>query len=65
MEHRWPTVKEVCNRTGYSREHLRRLIRTGKVEAELIGRVYLVDPESFATYQKRVAPHPHGGPQNE
>ena len=63
MDHRWPTIREVSERTGYNREHLRRLIRTGTLKAEMVGRVYLVDPESFAAYQERVAQHPHGGAQ--
>ena len=63
MAHRWATIREVSERTGYNREHLRRLIRTGKIEAETVGRVYLVDPDSFAAYQARVAQHPHGGAQ--
>lgn len=61
MGHRWPTVKEISKRTGYCREHLRRLIRIGAIKTERVGRVYLVDPESFAAYQERVAQHPHGG----
>jgi len=63
MGERWPTIAEIAERTGYNREHLRRLIRTGEVAAVKVGQMYLVDPGSFAAYYDRVRDKPQGGPR--
>jgi excisionase family DNA binding protein len=44
------TIKDASERTGYNPEYLRRLIRQGKVDAEKLGTVYLVDVNSLDRY---------------
>ena len=44
------TVKQASEQSGYHPEHIRRLIRQGKIKAELIGLVYFIDPESLREY---------------
>ncbi len=44
------TVREASTQTGYNPEYLRRLIRQNKIEAELIGQVYFIQPDSLLTY---------------
>jgi len=44
------TVKEAAERSGYHPEYIRRLIRDGKIAAEKLGTVYLVDAESLQAY---------------
>jgi len=63
MSERWPTVAEIAQRTGYHPEHIRRLIRWGKIRHEQVGRIYLVDPDSVAAYIQRAKQHPRGGPR--
>ena len=65
MAERWPTIRETSEKTGYNAEHLRRLVRSGKVRAELIGRVYFVDPTSLRAYMDEMSKLPQGGPQGE
>lgn len=42
MERPW-TVQEAAEKLGYHPDHLRRLLRAGRVEGERIGQVWLVD----------------------
>ena len=37
------TTQEAADRLGYHPNHLRRLLRTGKVKGERIGQVWLID----------------------
>jgi excisionase family DNA binding protein len=37
------TVQEAAEQLGYHPDHLRRLLRTGKVKGERIGQVWLID----------------------
>ncbi len=48
----WPslTVEEAAAQTGYSQQYLRRLIRTGKIEAVKVGSVFLIRAESLNSY---------------
>ena len=48
------TVKEASEKTGYNAEYLRRLVRDGKIEAILIGPVYLVRWESLRRYMTNI-----------
>jgi len=48
------TVKEASEKTGYNAEYLRRLVRDGKLEAIMIGPVYLVRWESLQRYMTSV-----------
>ena len=44
------TVKDASERTGYSAEYLRRLIRKGEIDAGRLGTTYLVDLDSLMQY---------------
>lgn len=48
----WPsyTIKEASEKTGYNEEHLRRLIRQGKIQATKVGPTYLIHAESLDKY---------------
>jgi excisionase family DNA binding protein len=46
----WVTTTEAARLTGYNAEHVRRLIRGGKIEAIKWGRDWLVHKESFLLY---------------
>lgn len=60
------TVREASERSGYHPEHIRRLIRQGKINAELIGLVYFIDPESLQAYVEDMKSANDGrfGPRN-
>ena len=52
----WLTVKEAADMSGYHPEHIRRLVREGKIEARKIVTVWLVNRSSLQNYldeQKR------------
>jgi len=63
MGDRWPTILEIAERTGYNAEHLRRLVRAGRIAAVKVGQLYLVDPVSFDAYTESVKDKPQGGPK--
>lgn len=44
------TVKQASERSGYSAEYIRRLIRNDKLEAKKVGTVYFVKVESLDSY---------------
>ena len=44
-------TQEVANILGYSRQHLRLLIRRGRIEAFRIGRNWLITEEAVEKYQ--------------
>ena len=48
------TVREASEETGYNPEYLRRLIRQRKIEAELIGQVYFIKPDSLRFYVEKM-----------
>uniref|UniRef100_A0A6M3LSQ3 Putative DNA binding, helix-turn-helix domain containing protein n=1 Tax=viral metagenome TaxID=1070528 RepID=A0A6M3LSQ3_9ZZZZ len=60
---RWVTVAHLSDTYGYSREYLRRLIRQGKIKADKVGSVWLVDAMSFSAYYVQVLEKPQGGPR--
>jgi len=64
MEPTWPTVRELSKQTGYHPEHIRRLIRQGRVEAKKLGLLWFVNPESMAAYIKQVGRDERGGPRS-
>jgi len=59
------SVKEAAERTGYHEEHLRRLIREGKIEAVKIGPAYLIRVDSLEAYIKKMesSADARGGPK--
>ena len=50
MAKKWITTDEAVDLTGYNLEYLRRLARTGKVKAKLLGRVWQIDRDSLLSY---------------
>jgi excisionase family DNA binding protein len=46
----WLTVREAAKLSGYDPEHVRRLVREGKVTARKISIVWLVDRTSLLVY---------------
>lgn len=51
----WLTVPEAAARSGYHENHLRRLIRAGKVSAQKRGGRWWVDQESLDAYHAQAA----------
>jgi len=48
--HMWITVEEAAKLTEYHPEHIRRLIRQGKIEARKFATVWQVDKSSLISY---------------
>lgn len=48
------TVKQASERSGYSAEYIRRLIRSEKIEAEKVGTVYFVSTQSIDSYTDKM-----------
>ena len=46
----WITTAEAKSLTGYNAEHIRRLVRTGKVKAKKWGKEWMVEKNSLLTY---------------
>ena len=47
----YATVEEAVEITGYSNIHLRRLIKSEKLEAIKLGSVWLISRDSLASYR--------------
>ena len=60
----WPTVPHLSTEYGYNAEYLRRLCRTGIIEARKVGHQWIVDPSSFEAYYASVKDKPTGGPKS-
>ena len=63
MELNWPTVRELSEQTHYHPEHIRRLIRQGKLEAKKLGLLWFVNPESMTAYMEQAQRNGRGGPR--
>ena len=50
------SVKEAAELTGYSRMHVARLIKDGKISARKIGRSYVVDRSSLGGIFRDITP---------
>ena len=66
----WLSIQEASKQTGYHGEHLRRLIRQGKLEARRTGWMWFVNPDSLIAYLKEnrgpLGPrHQQGGAEEE
>lgn len=48
----WISVTEAAQTTGYTPEHIRRLIASGKVKGQRFASVWQVDRRSLLTYVK-------------
>jgi excisionase family DNA binding protein len=46
----WITTLEAKSLTGYNSEHIRRLVRAGKVKAKKWGREWMVEKNSLLAY---------------
>lgn len=49
----WLTVKEAAKLSGYNADHLRELIRDGKIQARKFSIVWQVNKESLLAYMKK------------
>ena len=54
MAETWITTKQAAEVSGYHPEHLRELIREGKVKARKFGIVWQVDRASLLAYLRKV-----------
>jgi len=57
-------IEEVSNLTGYHPEHVRRLVREGRLEAYRIGRMWFVNPDSLDAYVEEMKQFPQSGPRS-
>jgi excisionase family DNA binding protein len=48
----WITTAEAVKLSGYNADHLRELIRDGKIEAQKFGQVWQVSRASLVAYLK-------------
>jgi excisionase family DNA binding protein len=46
----WLTVQDAARLSGYRADHLRELIRNGKLEAQKFGPIWAVNRQSLLTY---------------
>jgi excisionase family DNA binding protein len=59
----WITTKEAAELTGYTQSYIRKAIRRGRLDAQKIGRDWLMRKEGIMTYaekMKRLGPAKHG-----
>jgi len=49
----WLTVNEAVKLSGYNADHLRELIREGKIKARKFSIVWMVDRESLLAYKAK------------
>ncbi len=49
----WITTTEAANLSGYHPEHIRRLIRQGKIKAEFKGTMFWVDRRAFEAFLQK------------
>ena len=50
----WVITKEAADLTGYNIKYLRRLVRSGRIEARKVGRDWLIKRESLLAYKQRM-----------
>jgi excisionase family DNA binding protein len=53
IEDEWITTTEAKSLTGYNAEHIRRLVRAGKVKAKKWGKEWMVEKNSLLAYVER------------
>lgn len=54
----WITTAEAAEVTGYHPEHVQRLARQGRVEAQKVGRSWLINLRDLLHYQETARPGP-------
>lgn len=47
------TPKEIAKEYGFSESHIRKLICLGQIEAEKIGRFYVIDPAKVKNLKRK------------
>lgn len=52
MDSKCLTIQEAARLSGYHPEHIRRLVRQGKIEAKKFSIVWMVDRESLLEYRE-------------
>jgi len=50
----WITAAEAAALTGYTVPHIRRLARQGRIEAQKVGRDWLIGRESLLAYKRQM-----------
>ncbi len=51
----WLSVSEAATRSGYDKEYIRQMLRTGgKFEAVKKGSIWLIEPDSFDAYCQKM-----------
>ena len=58
----WISVKEAAEYTGYTRSHIRYLLRTGEVDGRRFGRDWFTTKKALDSY---LATNPRPGPKKE
>ena len=53
MPTNWISTDEAAELSGYHPEHIRRLIRDGKIQASRKGSMFWIDRESFLVFLRR------------
>ena len=48
----WITIRQAAELTGYHSEHLREMLRDGKINGQKFGTVWMVDEHSILLYLK-------------
>jgi len=51
----WISTREAAELSGYHPEHLRRLIRSGEIEARKVSIIWLIERRSLLDYMARAA----------
>ena len=54
MADKWLTTTEARKLTGYHLDHIRRLIKSGKVKGQKFGQVWQVDRTGLLAYMRRM-----------
>jgi excisionase family DNA binding protein len=59
------TTQDAHEQTGYTIQHLIRLLKEGKIEGKRFGRLWAIDPDSLQDYleQARVSDDGRRGPR--
>lgn len=50
----WIAISEAAEQSIYSHDHIKLLVRTGKVEGRKSGGIWLVNLESLKAYEKKM-----------
>ena len=61
----WMTLRDACELSGFNADHLRDLLRKGKIRAQKFGTLWQVDRESLLAYLREAnkSPDKRRGPK--